>query len=150
MLFKAPFSTCAYPKTYTKHLCIGDEVEVGPGTYSTVLLFTHANAEATSDMILVASQYGRIAASPSHSLMVNGELAPASSIIVGDRITAASNGTLQEEPMNFVKVDKMSGLYNPQTTSRTILVHYRSRAAMLASTYATAIHPAAAQALDAP
>lgn len=131
-------------------LQVGDHVEVSPGVFSTVLLFTHADPASRSEMVIIATRSARIAVSPGHYLPVNGHLTAARDVRPGDSLQVYVYGNLKPLPVLSVIRSSMLGLYNPQTASGSILVRGRSGGFVLASVYTDAVDPPMAHAAIAP
>ncbi len=129
---------------------LGDEVLVGPGVFSAVVLFSHSDQEAVSDMVRIESNTGHIAASEGHFLFVNGNMVPAGKVHVGDSIFVANSSAMVKQRVKKVVRESLRGIYNPQTKEGTIFVSYGKGAAVLASTYTTALYPYAAHAAITP
>lgn len=124
-------------------LQIGDRVRVAAGKYSSVFAFTHRDPVASAIYVRLSSECGAtIRATAGHYLRVNGGLMAAGRVQIGDWIeTAAGVATrVTEKHREFGR-----GLYNPQTLDGEIVVD-----GILASTYTTAVAPAAAHAWLAP
>jgi len=103
-----------------KDLCVGDSIQVAPGVFEPVLMFTHATPSIRSDMVVVESTSGaELVASPGHLVYLNGRVAETKQAKVGDTIMVEQDGMLVAEIVTSVKVEQMNGLYNPQTPSRT-------------------------------
>ena len=130
------------------HLNVGDMVEVAPGRFSPVLLFSHRSADAVSAMIRIDIALGTsrssITLSPGHYLYKSdGHLVSASQVRVGDALTS---GTVQA-----LTLVHGTGLFAPHTSTGTLLVQSAGESrAVLASAYTTAVHPNAAHAAIAP
>jgi len=132
-------------------LAVGDAVAVGGGRFSEVFAFTHADAAAVSAFVelTVASPADACAAhptslrlTPGHYLSVNGGLAAASTVVVGDRLVRADGSAAVVTQVSTVR---RAGLYNPQTVDGAILVD-----GIVTSTYTTAVEPRVAHAALAP
>lgn len=121
---------------------IGDSVKVADGSFSDIFMFTHKMADAKHDFVIVRTVDAEIALTAGHYLYVNGNLAAARTVRVGDVVESASGS-----PMTVASVGsaRMSGLYNPQTLHGDIIVD-----GVRASTFTTAVQPGSAQALMAP
>lgn len=132
-------------------LRVGDRVLVAPGVFSTVILFTHFDASAKTQMVVVSTAHGRIAASPGHFVKVNGALRRAAEIVTGDVVEVFDGVRMREEVVQSVAMKVLDGLYNAQTAAGQILVaDSEAGGFVLASTYTDAVDPAAARALEAP
>lgn len=132
-------------------LAIGDTVAVGGGRFSDVFAFTHADAAAVSTFVELTvapiedtcSAHARaLRLTPGHYLSVNGRLAAAGTVVVGDVLVRADGST---GVVTAVATRPGRGLYNPQTLHGDILVD-----GVVASTYTTAVEPRLAAAALAP
>ena len=129
-------------------LNVGDMVEVAPGRFSPVLLFSHRNAHAVSTMIRIDIGRGTsrtsVTLSRGHYLYrSDGELISAFQVRVGD---ALASGTVQS-----ITLMRSTGLFAPHTSTGTLLVRSAGESsAVLASAYTTTVHPNAAHAAITP
>lgn len=124
-------------------LAIGDRVMVGPGDFSDVFAFTHRDRNVESEFVVLQLHGGRtFKSSPGHFLFVNGELKHAAAVRVGDSLTCVGAEETASCHVLSVRRSVERGLYNPQTISGSIVVD-----SILASTYTTAVIPAAAHGL---
>ncbi|CAN8070986.1 unnamed protein product [Agarophyton chilense] len=134
-----------------KRLQTGDHVFDGRGEISRVLTFAHANPTVESVFVLVKYEGGELPISSQHYLPINGKLATADSVRVGDSISVMT--TEKEIGMSaFVTgVERISltGLYNPQTASGSIAVVWKG-SAVVTSTYTKAVNPATAHLMMLP
>eukprot|EP00171_Calliarthron_tuberculosum_P008696 IDg8696t1 len=131
-------------------LRIGDLVETSPGRFSPVLLFSHADPSAGTEVSLITGAKGRVAASPGHLISLNGRLSPIRTARVGDMIAVSVDGALVSDTVRMVSVYRAAGLYNPQTASGRILVRYGNGGYVLMSAYTEAVNAGAAHAALAP
>ncbi|GAB0496275.1 hypothetical protein MMPV_007587 [Pyropia vietnamensis] len=143
-------------------LHVGDVVAVGGGRPpSPIYTFSHADSVAVSTFVSLTttakpaqatgvSSSGAAGAtpatllmSPGHYLPVNGRLAAAKTVVVGDTLAAGPAG----EPVTVTSVKRVSsrGLYNPHTVDGGLLVD-----GIRTSCYTTAVEPRLADALLAP
>lgn len=142
-------------------LRVGDLVAVGGGRPpSRVYAFSHADAAAVSTLVSLTTSAGSADApggeasaaetapvtlrlSPGHYLPVNGRLAAAKTVVVGDTLAAGPAG----EPVTVTAVEQVvgRGLFNPHTVDGGVLVD-----GIRTSCYTTAVHPRVASALLAP
>lgn len=143
-------------------LRVGDVVAVGGGRpASPVYAFSHADASAESMFVslttrarpaVVAGGGGSAAEapwavplrlSPGHYLPVNGRLAAAKTVVVGDTLFAGAAGA----PATVTVVSRVAGrgLYAPHTADGGVLVD-----GIRASCYTTAVEPRVAAALLTP
>jgi hypothetical protein len=126
-------------------LAVGDRVLVAPGEFSPIFMFTHKLRDETAHR-----RFLRFSTASGHSLTVteghyiptSGRLQPADAVRVGDRLTL---GTGEITAVVAVDTVRAKGLFNPQTLHGEIVVD-----GVVASTYTTAVAPAAAHALLAP
>lgn len=124
-------------------LSIGDRVYTGNGLYSDVFMFTHKLSESQHRFLHIGTASGsKLKVTPGHYLYVNGNLAPAKAIALGDMLELADGSS---EPVTQVSEVEASGLYNPQTLNGDIFVD-----GVKASTYTTAVAPAIAHAALSP
>lgn len=124
-------------------LVIGDVIAVGDGEYSEVFMFTHKLSDVQETFVQLSAAAGqRIRLTPGHFIPINGVYTPAHAAKVGDVVQLADGVT-----SSIVAVDTVvdTGLYNPQTAHGDIIVN-----GVRASTYTTAVAPAAAHALLSP
>lgn len=125
-------------------LSIGDVIRVGPIKFSTVFMFTHKLSDGIKrEFTKIQVESGEsISATTGHYIVVNGALKTANSVKVGDLLTLASG---EQSPVTYISAILEEGLYNPQTQDGHIVVD-----GIIASTYTSAVHPAAAHGLLAP
>lgn len=124
-------------------LSVGDSVSVGNGQFSSVFMFTHKLSAVQNEFVSIESASGiTLSLTSGHYLYVNGDLAPAATVVVGDNIELASGAS-----DTVAKIGRVTakGLYNPQTLHGDIVVN-----GVRASTYTTAIEPSVAHTLLAP
>jgi Hint module len=119
---------------------VGDRVQVSATEFSDVFMFTHKSShEGHQRFVAIEGASGaRIRLTPSHYLYINGELAAAGAVSIGDEIELASGAMDRVTNVDFV-MDV--GLYNPQTLDGRIVVD-----GVLASAYTRAIDPRIAHA----
>jgi desert hedgehog len=125
-------------------LVAGDRVHVGRGMFSEVFMFTHMFADVAANFVVIdaASSGAHLRLTPGHYMYVNGVLAAAKSVAVGDAIELA-DGTM--DTVAAVSSAVLQGLYNPQTLQGDIVVDH-----VRVSTYTTAVEPAFAHAALTP
>lgn len=124
-------------------LAIGDMVKVGVSEYSRVFMFTHKMADSQIEFLTLKTTTGSsITLTKGHYLYVNGALAAASTVSVGDSLTL---GTGESSAVVAVGAATGAGLYNPQTVNGNVVVN-----GVLSSTYTTAVEPVFAHAVLAP
>lgn len=125
-------------------LSIGDRIRVGPSEYSEIFMFTHKVLDGVQRGFrnIVVEAGDSITATAGHYIVVNDGFQTARSVKVGDLLTLASG---KQSPVTAVESIQKNGLYNPQTQDGRIIVD-----GIIASTYTTAVHPAAAHGMLAP
>ena len=121
---------------------IGDNVKVGSGEYSPVYMFSHKTSDRSYSFVKVTTCCGTtLSLTKGHYLYVNGQLAAAKSIRVGDSVmTETGVATITD-----VTTVNGVGLYNPQTITGDIMVN-----GIKASTYTTTVESKAAHSMLAP
>lgn len=121
---------------------VGDEVLVGPNTYSRIFAFSHRDAHVKKLFYTLYTSSGHaISATQGHFIYANNAAIPIERVQVGQSLrTITGSGVV-------VKVDRqwMKGLYNPQTVQGDIIVN-----GVVASTYTKSVVPAVAHAALAP
>lgn len=121
-------------------LVVGDKVLAAAGdSYSDVYMFSHRLAATQSLFTRIATDGGhRILLTADHYLYVNGTLAIAGSVRMGDTLSTRNGSSTR-----VVAVDTVweRGLYNPHTMDGDIVVN-----GILTSTYTRAVAPALAHA----
>ncbi|KAI0566877.1 hypothetical protein FGB62_5g53 [Gracilaria domingensis] len=121
---------------------LGDRVKVASGTFSPVFMFSHRMAGISYKFVRITTASGQsLALTKGHYLYVNGQMAAAESIRVGDFV---------ETEVGVVSVSSIEsvvsrGLYNPQTIHGDIIVN-----GVRASTYTTAVETKTAHSLLLP
>lgn len=123
-------------------LQVGDKVLVGPNTYSEVFLFSHAYRDALTTFVRLQTASGTLQISAKHYLYVNGLVATADSVKVGDLL---ETGHAQPAAVTGISTGHATGLYNPHTLHGDIVVN-----SVRTTTYTDAIHPVLAHAMLAP
>lgn len=123
-------------------VAIGDRVRVGTNTFSDVFMFTHKMAQVKYDFVKIETASTSVSLTRGHYLYVNGALAAAITVKVGDyvEIDSGTSAIVME-----VSTISGKGLYNPQTIHGDIIVNK-----IRASTYTTAVEPKMAASLLAP
>jgi hypothetical protein len=119
-------------------LQIGDAVLAAPGVYSKVYMFSHRLAESKAKFVTIATTSATLKLTPDHYLYVNGTLATAQTVRVGDLVTLADGS---KTPVTKVSAQWAAGLYNPHTMHGDIVVD-----GVQTSTYTQGIAPAVAHA----
>lgn len=138
-----------------RDLKVGDSVlvsnEGNTRRYSKVFMFTHRVDDGLSrDYVKIVTDAGsELVVTKGHYIYVNGHLAAASTVRVGDALQMI--GTSDTDGFKTVTVREVScaqseeGLFNPQTLSGDIIVNN-----IKASTFTRAVQPNVAHALLAP
>jgi len=122
-------------------LKVGDMVHVGRNQYSKVFMFSHrmsAEESSSAFVSITTSNATKIQLTGNHYLYVNGALAAAHTVRVGDKLVT-SDGS--EDIVKGVENVRGEGLYNPHTMHGDIVVD-----GIITSCYTTAIHPTLAHA----
>lgn len=127
---------------------VGDVVRDGYG-YSKILMLTHADAEAESEFIQVATEDAVIVLSAGHYLPVNGSLQTAGGVKKGDEIRVCEREKCVERKVGRVEKIREKGLYNPQTGSGRVLVFWRGEG-VVTSCYTQSVRVVVASLLLAP
>ena len=127
-------------------LRIGDRVKVAHGEFSEVFFFSHRHPDTLTNAIHIETSIPELALtlSKDHLLYVNGKLTPASSVRVGD-ILEAHHKNLVTVTVKSVLLQKMQGLYNPNTQHGDVIVNK-----IRSSAHTATIHPVVARALLSP
>lgn len=128
-------------------LRVGDRVRVSGGGFSDVYFFSHKDANAAASFVRIATEAASLSLTPGHLLRVNGKLAPADTVRVGDELDVAPAGRPRAGRAVVVKVDAHQGrgLYNPHTVHGDVVVD-----GVVTSCLTTALPEAVATALLAP
>jgi len=119
-------------------LTTGDRVLVSNGEYSEVYMFSHRYEDVQSNFIQIATEKNVIQLTSDHYLYVNGHLAIAATVKVGDSLIGADGNKMIVESINTTR---SIGLFNPHTMHGDIVVN-----GVKTSTYTKAISPALAHA----
>lgn len=122
---------------------IGDEILVGPETFSKVFMFTHRDSGVRFSFVEIESFSGRkLRLTSGHFIYANELLVEAASVVAGDDIVLSSG-----ETDKVVRVDRVTdvGLFNPQTLQGDILVD-----GVRTSTYTRAVSASIAHGLLVP
>jgi hypothetical protein len=121
------------------NLQIGDKVLAGHQTFSDVYMFSHRLSEAGAEFVRIESQNGHVLMlTPNHYLYVNGKLAVAGTVKVGDLLTTGQGASVE---VVYVSRAWADGIYNPHTMDGDIVVN-----GILTSTYTSDIAPSLAHA----
>ena len=119
---------------------VGDRVLVDANTYSDVYMFSHRYADFSGPFVAITTASGEeLMLTADHYLYVNGKLAVASTVQVGDRVVKA-DGT--DAAVVAVSTQHADGLYNPHTLNGDIVVN-----GIKTSTYTAAVEPSLAHSL---
>lgn len=122
---------------------VGDVVKVGVDQYSRVFMFTHKMADVAHEFVTLETESGAsLSLTQGHYLYVNGALAAAKTVNVGDVLTL---GNGKSSAVVAVGSTSGTGLFNPQTVNGNVVVD-----GVLASTYTTTVEPSFAHAILAP
>ena len=118
---------------------IGDRVLATTGEYSPVYMFSHRLDAAKAAFVTLEAGSGvNLQLTPDHYVYVNGALAAASTVAVGDALTLRDGSAAT---VTKVHTTWAQGLYNPHTMHGDIVVN-----GVQTSTYTTGIAPALAHA----
>jgi len=120
-------------------LAVGDKVLTKAGSFSDVYMFSHKISATRSEFVRISTEGGRtISLTPNHYLYVNGKMAVASVVKVGDSLTTGTGAT---DKVATVSTVQAAGLYNPHTMDGDIVVDD-----IVTSTYTSDIEPTLAHA----
>lgn len=126
-----------------KEVVIGDRVKVAQGVFSDVFMFTHKDSSTVHSFVTLKTAAGSsVSATEGHYIYVNGNLAMAKSVKVGD-VLELGNGA--NTIVTSVEMSRKTGLFNPQTVHGDIIVDN-----VRASTFTRTIKPAVAQVMLSP
>jgi len=116
----------------------GDRVRVSAEEFSDVFMFSHRLEETKSLFVELVTAGPTVRLTPDHYLYVNGKLATARTVKIGDKLIAADGSAVEVE-----KIDQVwaNGLYNPHTMQGDVIVD-----GIRTSTYTDAINPTLAHA----
>ena len=116
----------------------GESVD-GTGTYSDIYMFSHQDPTAESDFVQIVTASGAsVRLTPDHYLYVNGKLAVAKTVRLGDTVSSAGSASDKVVKVGTVRA---TGLYNPHTLHGDIVVD-----GVRTSIYTSSIAPALAHA----
>lgn len=122
---------------------VGDMVKVGVDEFSRVFMFTHKSSDSVNEFVSLTTTSGaKLSLTSGHYLFVNGALAAAKTVVVGDELRL---GTGETTTVVSVASVEGAGLFNPQTVSGNVIV-----SGVLVSTYTTAVEPTFAHAILSP
>jgi len=116
----------------------GDHVLVANGHYSEVFMFSHRLEDAEATFLQLTTQQGKVVLTPDHYLYVNGRLATAVTVKIGDTLISGDGRNVAVEAVNTTRA---LGLYNPHTMHGDIVVN-----GIKTSTYTKAVAPTLAHA----
>lgn len=124
-------------------LQVGHKVRVSHKEHSEVFMFSTKYTDAQATFVhLHTATAGSIQLTEGHYLYVNGKVAQASTVKVGDLLETATGASATVTGITTVQA---TGLYNPHTMQGDIIVNgFRT------TTYTEAIHPTLAHAMLAP
>ena len=124
-------------------LTLGHVVHSSPSdVYDEVYLFTHALVDPEVSFLELKTESGHVLRlTDGHYLYVNGVLATAESVKLGDSLTT-DNGA---SPVTEITPVRDVGLYNPHTMGGNIMVN-----GIWTSTYTNSLNPDLAHAILAP
>ena len=119
---------------------VGDKVLVDTDTYSDVYMFSHRYEDFSGPFVAIETVSGEeLMLTADHYLYINGKLAVASTIKIGDNV---SKGDGSETTVVSVSTATATGLYNPHTINGDIVVN-----GIKTSTYTAAVEPSLAHSL---
>jgi len=119
-------------------LTVGDEVLVANGEFSEVYMFSHRYEDSENTFVQLTTRASSLKLSADHYLYVNGRLATAATVKIGDVLVGADGKDVVVEAVNTTRA---TGLYNPHTMHGDIVVN-----GIKTSTYTKAVSPALAHA----
>jgi hypothetical protein len=123
-------------------LTLGHKVQSGPSAVSEVYLFTHALVDPEVSFLELKTLSGHVLRlTGGHYLYVNGVLATAESVKLGDNLTTDEGPSAVSE----ITAVRDTGLYNPHTLSGDIMVN-----GIWTSTYTNSMNADLAHAILAP
>ena len=111
----------------------GNRVQVDSELYSDIYMFSHRLADTKSLFVQLTTVNTTLLLTAGHYLYVNGELDMASTVQIGDKLTAADGSMLAVTHIGQVWGH---GLYNPHTLQGDIVVN-----GVRTSTYTEALNP---------
>ena len=109
------------------------------GTYSDVYMFSHRLSATRSEFVRIVAGQNELMLTPNHYLYVNGKLAVASTVKVGDKVKGKDGAALT---VTSVSSTWAEGLYNPHTLNGDIVVN-----GIQTSTYTSDVAPSLAHAV---
>ena len=119
---------------------VGDNVLVDANTFSEVYMFSHRYEEFSGPFVAIETASGEeLMLTADHYLYVNGKLAVASTVKIGDTVV---KGDSSDAVVVSVTTKKATGLYNPHTMDGDIIVN-----GIKTSTYTAAVEPSLAHSL---
>ena len=120
-------------------LKVGDRVMVGNNKSSEVYMFSHRLEDIETTFIKITTSVGDLMMTSGHYLYVNGHLATAGTVKIGDSVVSESGESVI---VVGVSQERSTGLYNPHTMDGDIVVD-----GIITSTYTEAIAPTLAHSL---
>lgn len=126
-------------------LAHSDHIAVGGGEHSDIFMFGHRDPSAMTHFVRIdtAASGAPLLITPGHYLYVNGRLATAESVRVGDRLRGADN--VDSVAVHAVAREQHRGAYAPTTVHGDLVVE-----GVVVSSYTDVIHPRTAHRLLAP
>jgi hypothetical protein len=120
-------------------LAVGDFVRVSASQFSKVVMFTHRDAEVTSQFVVLSTELAApLRLSPGHYVYANGKLVTARTVKAGDVLTTSAG----DKAVKSVRIESAKGLFNPQTEHGDIVVN-----GVKTSTFTDAVSPKLASAV---
>jgi hypothetical protein len=101
-------------------------------------MFSHRDADVVSTFVQISTKAAELTMTPSHYLYVNGKLAVAGSVKVGDVLVGADGSDAVVTAISTIRTE---GLFNPHTMDGDIVVN-----GIKTSTYTSAVAPSLAHA----
>lgn len=111
-----------------RELQVGDKVQIGASSFSTVFMFTHRDPSVTADFVRITTHANQsVVVTHSHYIHTARRLLKASDVRVDDFAILADGSPIRIASVTSLK---SIGIYNPQTTHGNIVVD-----GLLISTY---------------
>lgn len=128
---------------HMSNLRIGDQVHVGRGIYSSVIMFTHQTRSKKSWFVKMKTESGHeVWTTRGHYIPTERGLIHARDVVKGDIVSLGNGGKVA---VTGVELGQGNGLYNPQTAHGEIVVN-----GVVTSTYTEVIRSEMAHALLTP
>lgn len=126
-----------------EQLQVGESVLDSAGSYSPVILFTHADSDVWSEFIHIHGENSEVILSPGHFLYANSRAIAAEDVRPKNVLTRVSKHANMINSSIVVTVERktLRGLYNPQTASGNIIIYWGAKDGVLATTYTRAVSP---------